>query len=105
MKSDHTEWSRLVAAARQAPADSRDVAAPHGFSTRVAALALAGAAEGPLAALLERLSLRAVGVAGLLAAASVAANLSPVLQALEDDVLAVQDPVVEVLAFDLSTSP
>jgi hypothetical protein len=66
---------------------------------------MAGGAEGPLAALLERLSLRAVGVAGLLAAASVAANLSPVLQAFEDDVLAVQDPVVEVLAFDLSSSP
>jgi hypothetical protein len=71
----------------------------------VAALAMAGAADSPLAALLERLSLRAVGVAGLLAAASVIANLSPVLQAFEEDVLAVQDPVVEVLAFDLSTSP
>ena len=105
MKSDHTEWLRLVAAARRAPADSRDAAAPHGFSTRVAALAMAGGAEGPLAALLERLSLLAVCVAGLLAAASVAANLSPVLQAFEDDVLAVQDQVVEVLAFDLSSSP
>ncbi|HEY0968892.1 MAG TPA: hypothetical protein VGD88_15990 [Opitutaceae bacterium] len=103
MKTDHNEWLRLVAAARRAPADSRSTAAPYGFSTRVAALAMAGAVERPLSALFERLSLRAIGVAGLLAAVSVAANLPPVLQALEDDVLAVQDPVVEVLAFDISS--
>ncbi len=103
MKSDHNEWLRLVTAARRAPADSRDTAAPYGFATRVASLAMSGVAERPLTALFERLSLRAIGVAGLLAAVSVAANLPPVLQALEDDVLAVQDPVVEVLAFDLSS--
>ncbi|GAB1488218.1 hypothetical protein MASR2M8_06630 [Opitutaceae bacterium] len=103
MKTDHTEWLRLVAAARQAPVDSRSTAAPYGFSTRVAALAMAGSVERPLSALFERLSFRAVCVAALLAAASVAANLPPVLQALEDDVLAVQDPVVEMLAFDISS--
>lgn len=103
MNSHHNDWLRLAAAARRAPADARDTAAPYGFSTRVAALAMAGVAERPLTALFERLSLRAVCVAGLLAAASVAANLPPVLQALEDDVMAVQDPVVEVLAFDISS--
>lgn len=103
MKTDHTAWLRLVAAARRAPADHRETAAPYGFSTRVAALAMAASVERPLSALFERLSLRAVGVAGLLAAVSVAANLAPVLQALQDDVMAVQDPVIEVLAFDVSS--
>lgn len=103
MKTDHNEWLRLVAAARRAPADSRDTSAPYGFSARVAALAMATPLERPLSALFERLSLRAIGVAGLLAAVSVAANLPPVLRMLEEDAIAVQDPVVEVLAFDLSS--
>lgn len=102
MNKDSQAWERLVAAARKAPADTRDVSAPFGFSTRVATLAFAGAGERPWYALFDRVSLRAVGVAGLLAVASVAANLSPVLRAFEDDVYAVQDPVVEVLALDLS---
>ena len=66
-------WSRLTAAARQRP-DEGDATAPFGFSTRVAALALAG--ERRSVSLYERFALRAVGVAGLMAVASVAANFS-----------------------------
>ncbi len=102
MNNDSQAWQRLVAAARKAPADPRDVSMPFGFSTRVAALAFASGAERPWYALFDRVSLRAVGVAGLLAVASVAANLTPVLRAFEEDIYAVQDPVVEVLALDLS---
>ena len=92
-------WSRLVAAARRAPIDNRDTAAPFGFATRVAALAFAQAAERPLAMLFDRLSFRALGCAGLLAVASVAANLAPVLNAIEEEAAALGDPVVEMLDF------
>jgi hypothetical protein len=51
-------WSRLTSAARTVR-DDRDVTAPYGFSTRVAALAFA---------------LRALGVSCLLALGSVALN-------------------------------
>lgn len=101
MNKNNQAWHRLVEAARKAPGDPRDVSAPFGFSTRVAALAFAGPQERPWYALFDRVSLRAVCVAGLLAAASVAANLTPVLRAFEDDVYAAHDPVVEVLALDL----
>lgn len=103
MNADHPEWMRLVAAARRAPVDARDTAAPYGFATRVAALAMARPVERPFSALVERFAFRALALAGLLAAASVAANLPPVLRMLEEDSMAVQDPVVEVLAFDLSS--
>jgi hypothetical protein len=66
-------WSRLTAAARQRPEEA-DATAPHGFSTRVAALAFAG--ERRSVSLYERFALRAVGVAGLMAVASIAANFS-----------------------------
>ena len=63
-----TDWQRLAAAARCAP-DDRDTAAPLGFSTRVAALALA---EGrrPVSLLDHfslRGSLRVLGAASALA--------------------------------------
>jgi len=54
--------------------DGRDVAAPYGFSTRIAALALAS--ERRLGSLFERFALRAVSVAGILAVLSVVANFS-----------------------------
>ena len=99
MNSPHSAWLRLVAAARRAPADTRDTAAPYGFSTRVAALAFVQAAERPLVSLFDRLSFRALGYAGLLAVASVAANLVPLLNAIEEEAAAVGDPVVEMLDF------
>lgn len=100
MNSPHPAWSRLVAAARRASlVDHRDTAAPYGFATRVAALAFAQAAERPLVTLFDRLSFRALGFAGLLAVASVAMNLVPLLNAIEEEAETVGDPVVEMLDF------
>ena len=94
-------WRRLTAAARQVP-DTRDVQAPYGFTTREAALALAQ--EQRVYSLFERFALRAVGVACLLALASVALNFSaltngqaPVLA--EEEVLPVDDAVAVVFDF------
>ena len=94
--TDHDQsWARLTAGARRAPRGTA-AAAPFGFSTRVAALAFA--AERPLRSLLERFSLRAVGVASLLAVASVVVNY-PVLTAhpADDELIALEDPVAMLL--------
>jgi hypothetical protein len=64
-------WMRLTAAARTTR-DEREVTAPFGFATRVAALALAQ--EAKVVSLFERFALRAVGIACLLALTSVAVN-------------------------------
>jgi hypothetical protein len=94
MKINTTAWQRLVAAARQAP-DASDVAAPFGFSTRVAALAMA--AERPsIQAMLTRLSWRALGVALMLMIFSIAANYSSLSSAGDGDQDSL-DPVAEVL--------
>lgn len=74
MNPEDRAWQQLVAAARQAK-DGRDTAAPYGFSTRVAAMAMAQPAH-PLAALFERFSWRALGVASVMAVASVTANFA-----------------------------
>jgi hypothetical protein len=76
MKPNDSAWQRLVSAARRAEDDGggRDTAAPPGFATRVAALALEP--KRPLAPFFERLSWRALGVACLLALLSLAANYS-----------------------------
>ena len=94
--TDHDQsWARLTAGARRAPRGTAAVA-PFGFSTRVAALAFA--AERPMRSLLERFSLRAVGVASLLAVASVVVNY-PVLTAhpADDELIALEDPVAALL--------
>jgi hypothetical protein len=94
--TDHDQsLARLTAGARRAPRGT-DAAAPFGFSTRVAALAFA--AEGPMRSLLERFSLRAVGVASLLAVASVVVSY-PVLTAhpVDDELIALEDPVAMLL--------
>ena len=64
-------WMRLNSAARTVR-DTRDESAPYGFATRLAALAFA--TETRMVSALERLSLRALGIACLLAVASVAVN-------------------------------
>ena len=70
-------WSRLTRAAQQIR-DERDTSAPYGFATRVGALAF----SSPRAvSLVERFALRAVGIATLLALASVAVNFSALLPA------------------------
>lgn len=93
-------WSRLAAAARLAR-DDRDVTAPYGFSTRVVAQAFAS--EGRVASLFDRFAFRALGVACLLAAASVAVNYSalkePKHKSVEEEVqlTPVEDPVSVLL--------
>ncbi len=90
-------WARLAAGARQTTADARDVAAPYGFATRVTALAFA--AERPVVSLFERFSLRALGVASLLALVSVAANYSTFTSTGAEDELSLSgdDPVAVLL--------
>ncbi len=69
-------WMRLNSAARTVR-DTRDTSAPYGFATRLASLALGS--ERRMVSLLERLSLRALYVACLLAVASVAVNYQTLL--------------------------
>ena len=87
-------WARLTAAARRAP-QTGETAAPYGFATRVAALAFT---QERVASLFERFSLRALGVACLLALVSAAANYSAVTNVLaEDEGVAADDPVAELI--------
>jgi hypothetical protein len=94
MNPPDQKWPRLVAAARRAE-DTRDMAAPYGFATRVAALVLAP--ERAAASLLERFSLRALGLASLLAIACFAANYSTVVSLFRDDAGLADDPVAEMV--------
>jgi len=99
MKHFNSPWTRLVAAARLAPADKRAACAPAGFATRVSALA-AGANEPTFAALFARCSLRALGVCGLVMVLGVTLNLGSVLNAFEApavDAITLNDPVSEWL--------
>lgn len=70
MSNFDKKWRRLAAAARRDPTPG-DEAAPHGFSTRVAALAMEAPPAGPWFGL-ERLALRGLLAACALCAASVA---------------------------------
>ena len=73
MNSPDHAWQRLAAAARRAsPVDERDTAAPYGFATRVVARALA--VEPSRISMIERFSLRALGIASLLAMVTAAAS-------------------------------
>lgn len=85
-------WSRLVSAARQAH-DARDEAAPFGFSTRVAALAMS-AKRAPLFAI-DRLALRALGIACLLAVGSVVINYTQLRAPAQAQVVDDQQPASE----------
>jgi hypothetical protein len=88
-------WQRLAGAARR-HTDPRDPAAPYGFATRVAALALASERAG--ASLYARFSLRALGVACLLMILSLVSNYSSVAKVFADDEPVVPgDPVAELL--------
>lgn len=100
MNPEDAAWQKLVAAARRAPADERETAAPYGFATRVAALAMA-AEPRPMAALLERFSWRALGLAALLAVASVAVNYGS-LAAKTAEEEAIFDETAVTAVFDLS---
>ena len=74
MKTDNG-WERLAAAARRAP-EARDEAAPPGFATRVAALAMSARRRPErLSDLFSvRVSLRVLGAAAALAIASAGAG-------------------------------
>jgi hypothetical protein len=87
-------WARLTAAARTVK-DDRDGVAPYGFATRVAAVAFA--VERPINSLLERFAWRAVGVAGLLALASLAMNYSALTKTLSVEEEMVEEDPVSVL--------
>ncbi len=91
-------WFRLVKAARLAPIEARDAAAPSGFSTRVVALAFASA-EASFSGMLARLSWRALTVAAIVMAVTIAANFKPLLASLDKDVssASLSDPVGEWL--------
>lgn len=86
MKAQNPSWQKLVAVARQAR-DDRPETAPYGFATRVAALAMAGEVSGQ-SNLFERWSWRAVAVAGMFAAVSVAANYTTLTSSVDDDFMA-----------------
>lgn len=88
------KWMRLTEAARRA-GDPRETAAPYGFATRVAALGLAP--ERAAVSLLERFSLRALGLAALLAAVCFAANYSTVAGLFHDETANADDPVAEIV--------
>jgi hypothetical protein len=97
MKTSPSPWTRLVAAARQAPDDHRSEAAPFGFATRVGALGLARV-EPTFTVLFARFSLRSLGVCGLIMVLGVTLNFGSVLNAFEADTGAIlNDPVSEWL--------
>jgi hypothetical protein len=87
-------WPRLAALARRAPVDNREVSAPLGFATRVAALAFSES-ERRVASLFELLAPRALWVAAALVVASVLVNYSSfgVSTSTDDASQAVDDPV------------
>lgn len=96
MSLNHPSWDKLTAAARRANS-MQDESAPYGFATRVAALALAQ--ERSQFSLFARYSLRALGIASLLAIVSVAANYSAITAAFTDDqpAMTAVDPVTEAV--------
>ncbi len=92
-----SSWRRLVALARQAPADPRDETAPLGFATRVAAQA-AGRPATTGWALFGRLALRGLLVAAAFGVAAIALNYSVLTSDQSVDYAAV-DTVGDLLDF------
>ena len=96
MKPPPSPWPRLLAAARQAPTDPRDTAAPRGFATRVCALACAEPAPD-FVTLFTRFAPRALGACALLMMLGVTLNIGIVMRALEPEPPTLNDPVTEWL--------
>jgi hypothetical protein len=94
MNPTDSPWPRLTAAARRAT-DPRDPTAPYGFATRVAALAFLP--ERLAVSLLERFSLRALALAGVLVVVSLASNYSTLISAFQDNGAGMDDPVAELV--------
>lgn len=96
LNDSHPAWRRLVRAAQTCAAPEGG-AAPFGFATRVAAQAARPAERGVIGGL-ERISTRALSLAGATAALVVLLTASPVVNALQDDIAERgSDPVAEVL--------
>jgi hypothetical protein len=88
-------WQRLAAAARNTR-DDRDCEAPYGFSARVAALAMSEERR-PMRPF-EYFAMRAVGLACLLAVASVAVNYSAITRLIDSHSPAPSDdPIAELV--------
>ena len=96
MKNSNSVWQRLVVAARQAPIAGDDVA-PYGFSTRVAALAMAAVEHPSLRSSLNHFSWRALGFSLMLMVVSIVANYSSVTTVAEAEQEVSFDPVEEYL--------
>ncbi len=86
MKPEDQAWQKLVAAARHVR-DERDTAAPYGFATRVAALAMTAGRPATGVALIDRLAWRALGVSALLAMISVASSYTSLMASPDEDLL------------------
>lgn len=94
MKKFKNQWNQLTALARQAD-DSRDLAAPYGFATRVIARAAKLPAGSPWA-IFERIALRGLIAAAAISIASVAFNYSGHINETAED-YAGTDTVIELL--------
>ena len=91
MNPENSSWNKLVAVARNAR-DDRPETAPYGFATRVVAQAMSGhiLSGGNL---FERWSWRAVAIASMFAAVSVAANYTALTSSVDDDLLSEETSV------------
>jgi len=89
------QWQKLTALARQA-GDSRDLAAPFGFATRVVAQAAKAPAVSPWA-VMERFALRGLMAAAVFSIAAVALNYANHTTEAVDDYTGT-GAVVELLA-------
>ncbi len=94
MNRQDQAWARLTAAARRA-ADDREVSAPYGFATRVAARAMS--APSLTGALLEKFALRGFVAAAACSVAAAAFGYSSLTSEQEFESTS-GDLVVEVLA-------
>jgi len=88
------QWRRLTEIARQA-GDSRNIAAPYGFATRV--VARAGALPSAPWAPFERFAIRGLLVAAACGLAAVAYNFTPFATSSQTDALVAADTVGELL--------
>lgn len=94
MNHHDQRWLRLVAAARSAR-DERDAAAPYGFATRVAALAMTMPSANPFA-VFDRIAKRGLIAAAAFSVAAVVFGYSAWTGDHGDDVTAT-DAVSEIL--------
>jgi hypothetical protein len=104
MKKTSTPLERLIVRAREAAVTDQlaaeHIVVPAGFATRVVALAARDFSKASIMALIERRALRALALAGGVAALAVVVNLQSVTQSIEEELMTAHDPVVTLL--DLS---